>query len=330
MPVFILEIIRLPRRCAVVFGCRFVPCYAPLRGVLVQSPGGQRISFNSRSVGKGLSLPCGRCIGCRLERARQWAVRIMHETKMHSASSFLTLTFDDAHLPKDKSLSVKTCQLFIKKLRFAVGQICSECPSLVKDCKHGKPVRIRFFLCGEYGELCDLCGNGRRNCRCFRKSFSIGRPHYHAVVFGYDFPDKVYAKKSGEFTLYTSKLLSCTWGNGNAWIGNVTMDSASYVASYAVKKIVGKKEVVDAHYKGKTPEFVLMSRRPGIGRGWFERFTSDVYPSDEVVVGESLHARLDIMMSCIKCGSPIRFEVFRSDRSVKRQSLKRWSSVMVA
>lgn len=62
------------------------------------------------------------------------------------------------------------------------------------------------------------------------------------------------------------------------------MDSASYVASYAVKKIVGKKEVVDAHYKGKTPEFVLMSRRPGIGRGWFERFTSDVYPSDEVVV----------------------------------------------
>lgn len=165
---------------------------------------------------------------------------------MHESSSFVTLTYDPAFLPKDGSLSVETCQLFLKRLRARL-----------------EPRRIRFFLCGEYGE-------------------QFARPHYHAIIFGYDFPDKVKLEKPGEYALFSSAELSEIWGLGFCSIGAVSFESACYVANYATKKITGAKAA--EHYRGRRPEFLLMSRRPGIGRSWIDQFSSDVYPSDEVVV----------------------------------------------
>jgi len=143
------------------------------------------------------------------------------------------------------SLCVTTCQNFLKRLRSRLA-----------------PIKIRFFLCGEYGE-------------------ERGRPHYHAIIFGYDFPDKVALPKRGDFVEYSSALLDDVWGLGLTHIGSVTFDSANYVANYATKKITGKG--ADAFYRGRRPEFVLMSRRPGIGFSWINEFRSDVYPSDEVI-----------------------------------------------
>lgn len=199
------------------------------------------------SVGTPLSLPCGRCIGCRLERARQWAVRLLHESEMHEDSSFITLTYDDEHLPSNRSLSVPVTQLFMKRLRHRVG------------------VPIRFFLCGEYGER-------------------LGRPHYHALIFGYAFPDKVLLSESNGVRLYRSEMLEDVWGFGFCSIGSVTFDSACYVAKYATKKVLGPKAA--AHYGGRIPEFLTMSRRPGIGNAWITKFQADVYPSDEVIIKE--------------------------------------------
>lgn len=223
-----------------------MPCYHPLRAALVEGPQGRSISFNRRSRGKGLSLPCGRCIGCRLERSRQWAVRIMHESELHQCNCFLTLTYKN--VPFDGSLNVEDCQKFLKRLRAKLD-----------------PIKVRFFLCGEYGE-------------------NLSRPHYHAIIFGYDFPDKVPCKQAGDYCLYESELLNSVWGHGLAWIGEVSFESASYVANYATKKITGDKS--ESYYCGRRPEFLLMSRRPGIGRGWIDKFRSDVYPSDEVIVRE--------------------------------------------
>lgn len=225
-----------------------MPCYTPVKAMLITGPGGRSLSFKSGGQGKGISLPCGRCIGCRLERARQWAVRIMHESKMHDENSFLTLTYDESHYPTDSSLSVQVCQLFLKRLRERLA-----------------PKRIRFFLCGEYGE----------------KTF---RAHYHMVLFGHDFPDKKKLFFKNGFWVYTSELLDEVWGQGGCRIGSVTFESATYVANYATKKVVGKKEVVDAHYNGRRSEFLLMSRRPGIGRSWIDKYSADVYPADEIIV----------------------------------------------
>lgn len=232
-----------------------MPCYSPLRAGIVDGPKGRRIVFKDEPGVKGLSLPCGCCIGCKLERARQWAVRIMHEAKMHDDNSFITLTYSDENLPKDGSLSVVTCQLFLKRLRARLA-----------------PKRVRFFLCGEYGE-------------------KYGRPHYHAIIFGEDFSrDRVSLSKSlrfsgsSDFVGYSSEFLSETWGLGLVHVGDVSFESAAYVANYATKKILTNREDEAKRLCGRKSEFLLMSRRPGIGRSWIERYYSDVFPADEVVV----------------------------------------------
>lgn len=170
----------------------------------------------------------------------------MHERSLHEDASFITLTYRDEDYPWNGSLHVPTVQMFMKRLRAKVA-----------------PTRIRFFLCGEYGE-------------------SSGRAHYHAIIFGFSFPDKVLWKEDGDIRLYRSPLLDKVWGRGFCSVGEVSFDSAAYVANYATKKVVGKRAA--AHYGGRTPEFLTMSRRPGIGADWIKKFSSDVFPSDEVIV----------------------------------------------
>lgn len=169
---------------------------------------------------------------------------------MHEQSCFITLTYDDDHLPKNKSLSVRTCQLFVKKLRAKIS-----------------PIKIKFYLAGEYGE-------------------KLGRPHYHALIFGWRPPDATLWKSNGDISLYLSEMLKDIWGGGFVSFGAVSFDSACYVANYTLKKITGKK--AKAHYGKRIPEFSLMSRggrgkSGGIGKAWIKKFKSDVYPSDEII-----------------------------------------------
>lgn len=122
---------------------------------------------------------------------------------------------------------------------------------------------IRFYHCGEYGE-------------------KFARPHYHACLFNFNFPDRKLWKTVGENRLYTSDALSELWPFGFSTIGAVTFDSAAYVARYITKKITGDR--AESHYNGRKPEYTTMSRRPGIGKPWFDRYKGDVFPSDEVVI----------------------------------------------
>lgn len=228
-----------------------MPCFRPIKGYrsrIVNETGKRSIVFNP-SHGfndQPVNLPCGRCIGCRLERSRQWAIRCVHEASLYQKNCFITLTFNDENLPSNGSLDVKIFQDFMKRLREKFG------------------AGIRFFHCGEYGE-------------------NFGRPHYHACIFNFDFEDKYDWRKtqSGQ-TVYRSEMLEKLWPFGNSEIGDVTFESAAYVARYITKKITGPD--ADEHYQGRKPEYTTMSRRPGIGKGWFDMFTSDVYPSDAVVI----------------------------------------------
>nr|QJB21099.1 MAG: replication initiator protein [Microvirus sp.] len=237
-----------------------MPCYHPMtvwrsKAGRDKKTGKWPIVFN---ISQGysdleLKIPCGQCIGCRLERSRQWAVRCIHEAKLSSANCFITLTYSSEFLPSDGSVSVETCQLFLKRLRKAVA-----------------PLKIRFFNAGEYGT-------------------KLSRPHYHMLIFGYDFPDrKPWSQVHGNI-YYRSALLEKLWPYGYSMIGNVSFESAAYVARYIMKKQFGKD--ADAYYSGRHPEFVTMSRRPGIGFEWFRRFHDDVYPSDLVVVRNNVLCR---------------------------------------
>lgn len=218
-----------------------VPCFHPLNGF--RAPGGG-ISFNPKTgyVDQAMAVPCGRCIGCKLERSRQWAVRLLHERTQHEFSCFITLTYADRYLPQGGTLVKAHFQSFMKRLR------------------RQYPIPIRFFHCGEYGE-------------------NLERPHYHAILFGIDFPDKTIWERDSK--LYRSPTLDKLWGMGYCTIGAVTFESAAYVASYCVKKVSGP--LAAAHYAGRLPEYVTMSRAGGIGSDWFLKYSSDVYPHDEVI-----------------------------------------------
>lgn len=229
-----------------------MPCFHPLKAFRGRHNGAPVFTRPVDYPAIALDLPCGQCIGCRLERSRQWAVRCMHEASLHEDNCFITLTYDDAHLPSDGSLVKSDFQKFCKRLRKKVGP-------------------FRFFHCGEYGE-------------------NFSRPHYHACIFGFDFPDRKVFKESAGSVIYTSALLEDVWSRGFCTVGNLTFESAAYVARYVLKKVNGDE--ADEHYMrvdqyGEIhrvePEYVTMSRRPGIGKGWFERWSNEVYPCDEVV-----------------------------------------------
>lgn len=233
-----------------------MPCYKPLSAWRLPGPHGKNKIFFSKDelnfvdVRQGIELPCGQCIGCRLERSRRWAVRLLHEKELHERTCFLTLTYSNNKLPPDGSLQVKHFQDFMKRLR------------------RGSSSPLRFFHCGEYGE-------------------KTGRPHYHVILFGEDFSADRYPveKTPNGDQLYASPRLSETWGMGDELqqkIGDVTFESAAYVARYCLKKVTGKNAA--QHYGDKKPEYVTMSRRPGIGAAWLDKFLTDTYPSDSVVM----------------------------------------------
>lgn len=174
---------------------------------------------------------------------------------MFDANCFLTLTYNDECLPRDGSLDKRHLQLFFKRARKRFGS-------------------FRYYACGEYGD------------RTFR-------PHYHAAIFGQDFAhDRRKHKVEGGFTYYVSPSLAATWSLGHVLIGELSFESAAYVARYCTKKAYGSKAhanytVVDydtGRIGERLPEFALMSRRPGIGATWFARWGGQVYPRDSVVV----------------------------------------------
>lgn len=205
-----------------------------------------------------IDVPCGQCIGCRLERSRQWAIRAMHELSLYPQNAFLTLTYKPSELPAHGSLNKAHLQKFFKRYRRWLGS-------------H----KIRYLSCGEYGEKND-------------------RPHYHAIVFNHDFSDKQPREKIGGNQYYSSKKLEEIWSHGSCIIGEANFETAAYVARYVTKKINGP--MAEEHYgtiineetgeitPRRIPEFISPSRNPGIAKGWYERYKQEVYPLDEVLV----------------------------------------------
>ncbi|WNK12693.1 MAG: replication initiator protein [Microvirus sp.] len=235
-----------------------MPCYSPLHAYKTKSNDAGKIGIVfSRPAswrGERLDLPCGQCVGCRLERSRQWAVRCMHEASLYEENSFLTLTYEDKYLPANRSLVKSHFQKFMKRLRKSIA-----------------PKVVRYYHCGEYGEPPN------------------SRPHYHALLFNHSFSDRKFFKRgANESTLWTSGTLSELWPMGFSVIGDVSFESAAYVARYILKKVTGKKAA--DHYGERLPEYTTMSRGSkksctgGIGKGWYDKFKNDVYPLDRVVV----------------------------------------------
>jgi hypothetical protein len=215
----------------------------------------------------------------------------MHEAQYHERKCFLTLTLSDENIPPGGSLDPDQLKKFFRRTAAAV-----------------KPEKIRYFACGEYGDL-------------------SWRPHYHVLLFGWDFPDKVPWKSGATTQIYTSSQLEKLWPLGFATVGSLTYETANYVAGYVMKKINGKAAA--AHYAvldqetgeliDRVPEFIRMSRRPGIAARWYEDFGREVFPDDFVVVKGREHPVPRYYFKKLKADKPLFAEDVLARRVARAQ-----------
>lgn len=257
-------------------------CTSPL--TVFRGPGG--ISFAGKNRWNGrvakMQVPCGQCMDCRLEKSRNWAVRMVHESQEHEDSCFITLTYNEENLPEDLSICKKEVQLFIKRLRKLI-----------------KPKKIRYYAVGEYGSLEEIEDEFERIRYISRYGSSkLGRPHYHAIIFNYWPEDskKIVTPftKEQDDKVFESESLAKIWNKGFHTIGECTFETAAYVARYVTKKI-NQNPLEDNearfHYKGREPEFALMSRGGkdakgklgGIGARYFEKYEDELWNNFKVV-----------------------------------------------
>jgi len=198
-----------------------------------------------------LNVPCGNCILCREEQARQWGVRITHEAAMHEENAFITLTYSDNNLPEHNSLNYEDLQKFWKRLRHHLGP-------------------LRYYAVGEYGD-------------------KTLRPHYHACVFGHAFMQDRRLLRESPTLLWTSPMLEEAWGKGHVSVGALTFETARYTASYVTKKLRSKQTYVRINEEdGELIPLVqprcFASRDPAIGGTWLAEFGKYVYDHDHVVI----------------------------------------------
>lgn len=234
-------------------------CYHPIPALQDRRGGDLRLHPPLGTA--NLEIPCGTCLGCRTDNALAWARRAQHEATLWQHNCFITLTYDDAHLPDPPALQPRHLTKFFKRLRRRLDR---PTPTMAWD----GATKPRYLACGEYGER-------------------TLRPHYHALLFNLSFHDK---KRVGE-DLYASDALRELWPLGDNRIGELTGASANYVAQYTMKKISPddlarslnweRDAVTGLVYNADTGEiaqrpFIRMSRKPPIGNGWLLKYKEDL------------------------------------------------------
>lgn len=263
-------------------------CSYPITAYRAKVPnanGKRPVVFNTVDgyADRPLLIPCQQCIRCRLTKARQWAIRCVHEASLHTHNAYLTLTYDDHTLPQRGELRKEDFQKFMKRLRKQYDE------------------KLRYFHCGEYGD----------------ENF---RPHYHAIIFNLRIDDLVQTGYSKGYPIYQSATITEIWKKGLVFIGEVNYQTAGYVARYAMKKVRHNKsqEIYFTDEDGTNytkeefnrysrvdpitgevycvpKEYVTMSRgrRPdgGIGYRWYKKYKDETY-RDDYLVNEGMQVQV--------------------------------------
>jgi len=267
-----------------------MPCYSPIIGYRSRTinPTGKRSIVFNRSNGFSdleVKLPCGQCIGCRIEKSRQWAIRCCHEAQTHESNCFVTLTYSDENLPYGGALDKEHLQKFFKRLRRSLG-------------------KFRYFASGEYGD-------------------ASNRPHYHCLIFGIDFSfdRREHSKNDQGDQYYISETLDEIWGMGNCLISNFSYQTAAYTARYVMKKLGGsmadsyiRANLATGQFVEVPKEFAIMSLKPGIGSKWFDQFSTDVFPSDYLVHQGKKHSVPRYYTDKLKKGDEIAHKAIKGKR----------------
>lgn len=251
---------------------------------------GKSLEFakSSLSDNTAVVVPCGQCLGCRLDKANDWAIRCVHEAKLHLHNCFITLTYNDDCLPADHSLHRDHLQLFFKRLRRYLDY-------------HDHP-KIRFLCCGEYGSL-------------------NRRPHYHILCFGW-FPDDVRKVSSltAGYNLFRSSTLERLWPYGFNTVGAVTFESARYVAKYSLKKQTGKNSLMYSAL-GICPEFVGSSLKPGIGADYFINYAEDIFTLGFITINGVKYKIPRYYQTLFERINPVWYNIYKQNKIENAKAL---------
>lgn len=243
-----------------------------------------------------LTFGCGQCVSCRINRRRLWASRLLLESYKHGDSAFITLTYDEEHLPNDLSLRPADVQAWLKRIRKAV-----------------EPLRLRFYLVGEYGE-------------------ETQRPHYHVILFGFRTCLRSRTEHRLPVCCSQCSLVKTTWTFGGVDLGTVTTDSIQYVCGYILKKMTAKNDI---RLNGRYPEFARMSLRHGIGAGAmsdlaFQMMLNDVALDEVARLDGDVPTYLKEGRKSVLLGRYLR-KCLRKELGLPSDvSLERWSRQVVA
>nr|UXQ88005.1 MAG: replication initiation protein [Microvirus sp.] len=273
-----------------------MPCLGPipatqdLDGLVTLRPYRRQAISHTDGENSYLELACGGCEACRARRARSWAIRSHHEAQTStrvenggdvSNGCMITLTYAPEHHDKLNrgSLDHSDFQKFMKRLRKQFGP------------------GIRFLMCGEYGE-------------------NFGRPHFHACLFGLDFHEDrtTWTVKNG-LTTWRSATLENLWPMGFSTIDALNYATASYTAGYVVKKLKAPEWENETGYINsdleiciKKPPYIAMSKKPGLGTEWFEKYWPDVYPRDRVAINGKLYSPPEFYDRLLKERQPVLYD----------------------
>ena len=232
-----------------------------------------KIFYEQDQTYEWVKVPCKQCAGCQETYSKQWAMRCMAEAKEHKYNYFLTLTYDDNHIPREDTvkspidgkeyylenpesgqLKPEDMEQFIKNIR----------QTWKREYDH---TGIRFYMCGEYGGKTE-------------------RPHYHIILFNFPIPLeelKIYKTTQHNDILWNCEKIEKIWGKGYVVIAEVNWDTCAYVARYVQKKWGNRWNAQSYYERGLTPEYVRMSRMPGIGLKYYEKNLYDIYINDEII-----------------------------------------------
>lgn len=272
-------------------------CTSPLGGYRTKD--GRIVYHRISQAGNVQEVQCGQCNDCRIAKAREWAIRAMHEAQMHAKNAFITLTYNEEHLPENGSLDLREWQNFAKRMREAVGP-------------------FRFLHVGEYGA-------------------ENNRPHYHALIFGQNFDEDRAVWKECDLTgrrYYRSPKLAKLWPKGFHDIQDLSREAANYVCQYAVKKIYGTSVKADEErekrYQRVDPttgevwqvaeETWSMSKNPGLGKTWFDKYGTDVFPHDHVIVKGRENRPPRYYLDLLKTKSKEEYDQIKTKRTEKAKS----------
>ena len=210
-------------------------------------------------------IPCGQCIGCRIQKRQDWATRIEMEAKTWPKESvwFVTLTYDNEHIPgvNHETGEVVRGAMYLRRKKepdLAINQTLwyEDIQNFLKRLRKAYSGQLRYFVAGEYGE-------------------KTGRPHYHMILFGYQ-PEKLepYSKVKPDEYMVDSRITRC-WGLGIHNLINPTQGGYSYVAGYVTKKF--DDETLEHIKNGLRPPFAQMSRDPGLGYKYYQEHKDEIW-----------------------------------------------------